>query len=53
MQEQEDPDFADTGYIGNEFEPYQLKIVYDVYPDTSDLEKASEESNEDELCAED
>jgi hypothetical protein len=54
MEEKIDPDFADNGYVRNEFEPYQLKTIYNVYPDTSDFEeKNSDESeNEDELCAE-
>ena len=53
MCEAVDPDFQDNGFVRSAFHPYQQKTVYQVYDDTSEEEKGSEEEevseNEDDL----
>lgn len=45
-----DPDFDKEGFVKQANLPYQKKIEYEYYPDSSDLELSVSE-NEDDLAA--
>jgi hypothetical protein len=51
MQKEIDPDLAPSAFVSSKFMPYQQKIEYKYYPDSSELTD-SEDDNEDNRQAE-
>ena len=51
-QEEVDPDFDDRGFVKQANHPYQSKICYQAYADSSEMEDPSHSPNSDDLAGE-